>query len=145
MGGEAKVNAERKAKIHEVIFSYKELVTLAVFLLANVKPANRSERRRYETMFDELQLDDIVEQVESADGLKTAEVEKRKGEILVREITGSTLDYLREKLDAQTAGVATLILGRIDRRLEDAKDGKRVAPDARPNGESAAPEAPLPE
>jgi len=135
--GEAKDREKTKALVTRVHFSFRELSTLVVFLIAEVKPANRSQRKRYETLFDELKADDIIEKIESPEGLKIADM--NVSTLVYREITRSSMDYLRECLDAKTSGMQTLILGKVDSRIGKALEGDYLAPDeAAPNGTSTA-------
>jgi hypothetical protein len=138
--GEARKKQQASKIVKSIEFSQRELVTLTLFLLQQVKPANRSQRKRFEELFNELGVDDIVAKIESPGGLKTAEVIEATG-LVERPMSRASLSYLRECLDAEMAGLQALILGRIDNRvgrsLDDA-DGDTAVP---ANGAAASSEA----
>lgn len=110
-----------RVKTHKVQFSTKERVTLAMYFMASVKPENRAERKRWQNLFEELALDDLADRIETEKGIPLTEA--HSSDTAVYTMTGDALDYLFEKLNAATAGTATLTVARIERRLEDVKAG----------------------
>jgi len=123
---EHKIKEENRTKMFKIGFSFRERVVLALHLLQNIKPANRSDRKRFDTLFNDLGLDDIAERLDGGGGISPKETQRQ--DVTVFDVTGEVIDYLYEKLDGPSNGPATLTIADIERRIEDVKADRYTPP-----------------
>lgn len=108
----------------KVQITERQQVALALFLLNQVKPANRDERRRYKRTFVEFKIMGLKDQFVSSkfDPSKVSD----KAQLV--DLSGDPVDYALDKLNTQTDGVAAFPLLELEEILLVVKDGKYVLP-----------------
>lgn len=131
--GEAKIKEENRTRTHRIHFEHRERAVLATHLVqatlrpdGSSKPAtmDRDERRRLETLFEEIGLVEIIDS-----GIAVSNEELQRKDITVYTVTNGSLDELYDRLAGPANGPGVRVVMAVERRIEAIRAGKYELPE----------------
>jgi hypothetical protein len=138
MGKEARETAKKQKLTIDFHVTREELVGLLLYLTIPVigpggQPhfrgtKSRAERKSLERGLDQLGILDVWELASDAGGVLTDEVREQIPEVQVKTLTFETIDTLLDKVLEDMSHQDGFRLRKLERRLEDAKEGTYELP-----------------